>query len=80
MRFDTMLEYIEENESYKVVPLTIRIVKIIRDFQNIDLHDRVIMATALITDSVLVSKDKEIGVSGLNVICSRRDSTFPDSY
>lgn len=71
--FDAMLEHIEENESYKIVPLTTKIVRIIRDFQNVDLHDRVIMATALITDSVLVSKDKEVGTSGLNVIWSKHE-------
>jgi PIN domain nuclease of toxin-antitoxin system len=70
--FDVLLEYIEGNEAYRIVPLTTTIVKIIRDFQNVDLHDRVIMATALITDSILVSKDKEVGVSGVNIIWSKK--------
>jgi PIN domain nuclease of toxin-antitoxin system len=69
--FDEILQYIEENEAYKIVPLTTKIIKIIRNFQSRDLHDRVIIATALITDSVLVSKDKEIRAIGLNVIWSK---------
>ena len=54
--FDEILQYIEENEAYKIVPLTTKIIKVIRNFQSRDLQDRVIIATALITDSVLVSK------------------------
>ena len=69
--FDEILQYIEENEAYKIVPLTTKIIKVIRNFQSRDLHDRVIIATALITDSVLVSKDKEIRSTGLNVIWSK---------
>jgi PIN domain nuclease of toxin-antitoxin system len=69
--FDEILQYIEENEAYKIVPLTTKIIKVIRNFQSRDLHDRVIISTALITDSVLVSKDKEIKATGLNVIWSK---------
>ena len=69
--FDEILQYIEENEAYKIVPLTTKIIKVIRNFQSRDLHDLVIIATALITDSVLVSKDKEIKSTGLNVIWSK---------
>lgn len=69
--FDEILQYIEENEAYKIVPLTTKIIKVIRNLQSRDLHDRVIIATALITDSVLVSKDKEIKSTGLNVIWSK---------
>lgn len=71
--FDNVLELIEENEAYKIIPLTTKIVKVIRGFQSFDLHDRVIMATALITDSILVSKDKEIKAPGLKVIWSKQD-------
>ena len=74
--FDAVLEYIEGNESYKIVPLTTKIVRNIRDFQNVDLHDRVIMATALITGSVLVSKDKEVKAPGLNVIWSHQKNNL----
>jgi PIN domain nuclease of toxin-antitoxin system len=77
--FDVLLEYIEENESYTIVPLTTKIVKLIRGFQTVDLHDRVIMATALITDSILVTKDKEIRASGLNIIWSKRDDIPQES-
>jgi PIN domain nuclease of toxin-antitoxin system len=69
--FDEILQYIEESEAYKIVPLTTKIIKIIKNFKSRDLHDRVIIATTLITDSILVSKDKEIRATGLNVIWSR---------
>ena len=45
--FDEILQYIEENEAYKIVPLTTKIIKIIKNLQGRDLHDRVIIATAL---------------------------------
>jgi len=73
--FDEIMQYIEENEAYKIVPLTTKIVKAIREFPGRDLHDRVIMATALITESILVSKDKEISAAGFNIIWSKN----PDS-
>jgi PIN domain nuclease of toxin-antitoxin system len=41
--FDEILQYIEENEAYKAVPLTTKIIKVIRNLQSRDLHDRVII-------------------------------------
>ena len=70
--FDETMQHIEENEAYKIVPLTAKIVKVIRDFPGRDLHDRVIIATALITESILVSKDKEIRAAGINVFWSKK--------
>ncbi|MBM3211215.1 type II toxin-antitoxin system VapC family toxin [Candidatus Poribacteria bacterium] len=77
--FDTVLEQVEENEAYKIVPLTTKIVKAVRGFQSVDLHDRVIMATAIITGSILVSKDKEIRASGLKIIWSKQDNIIANN-
>ena len=58
--FDDFLKDIEDDEAYKIVPLTTEVIKAMKSFPNLELHDRAIVATALITDSVLVSKDIEI--------------------
>jgi PIN domain nuclease of toxin-antitoxin system len=69
--FQSVLSLIDTNEAYKVIPVNNELVKVAIPLQCLEIHDRLIMATALITDSVLLSKDKEIRATGLNVIWSR---------
>jgi len=69
--FQSVLSLIDTNEAYKVIPVNNELVKVAIPLQGLEIHDRLIMATALITDSVLLSKDKEIRATGLNVIWSR---------
>jgi PIN domain nuclease of toxin-antitoxin system len=69
--FQSVLSLIDTNEAYKVIPVNNELVKVAIPLQGLEIHDRLIMATALITDSVLLSKDKEINATGLNVIWSR---------
>ena len=69
--FQSVLSLMDTNEAYKVIPVNDELVKAAILLQGLEIHDRLIMATALITDSVLLSKDKEIRATGLNVIWSR---------
>jgi PIN domain nuclease of toxin-antitoxin system len=73
VNFDDLLQDLETNPAYKVIPLTMDIIGLMKNSPGVELFDRAIKATALITDSVLVSKDKEIRASGLNVIWSKRE-------
>ena len=69
--FQNVLSLIDTNEAYKVIPVDDELVKTTIPLQGMEIHDRLIMATALMTDSILVSRDKEIRATGLNVIWSR---------
>lgn len=69
--FQNVLSLIDTNEAYKVIPVDDILVKATVPLQGMEIHDRLIMATALMTDTVLVSRDKEIRATGLNVIWSR---------
>lgn len=66
--FDAIVKGIEEHSRYEIVPLTTEVIKISRNMQGLELHDRAIVATAIITNSVLVSKDRQIGNTYNNVI------------
>ncbi|MFC1712369.1 type II toxin-antitoxin system VapC family toxin [Candidatus Poribacteria bacterium] len=58
--FDDMLQDIEDNEAYTIVPLTTEIIKVMRNLKYLELHDRAIVATAVMTDTDLVSIDANI--------------------
>ena len=60
---DDMLQEVEKNEVYSIVPLTTAIVRTMRNIHDLELHDRVIVATAVMTDSALVSMDISISES-----------------
>lgn len=55
-----MLDKLEENSAYEIVPLDMQVIRAALEFPAIEMHDRLICATALVTDSSLVSKDVEI--------------------
>jgi len=71
--FQTVLSAIEKNEAYRVITVDTELVKLTRLLPRIEIHDRLILATAVLTNSTLLSKDREIEHTGLNVIWSRRD-------
>jgi PIN domain nuclease of toxin-antitoxin system len=66
--FDDFLNDIEDDEAYKIVPLTTEVIKAMKNFPDLELHDRAIVATALITDSDLITKDIEISKTYSRVI------------
>ena len=58
--FDDMLQDIEDNEAYIVVPLTTEVIRIMSSLKGLELHDRAIVATAIMTDTDLVSINTDI--------------------
>lgn len=48
------------NEAFEIVPLTFEVVEISENLTNLEFHDRVIVATAILTDTELISKDSDI--------------------
>jgi len=73
LTFDEILQDLANNPVYNIMPLTMEIVKAMKNLSGMELHDRAIVATALITDSIIVTKDKELRTSGLKVIWSKQD-------
>jgi PIN domain nuclease of toxin-antitoxin system len=58
--FNNILENIEESDNYKIVPFDTNLLKITETVKGLEAHDRIIVSTALLTNSPLISKDKEI--------------------
>lgn len=58
--FDNMLQDLEDNPVYNIIPLTTEVIRVMKNLPGMELHDRAIVATAIITDTELVSIDKKI--------------------
>jgi PIN domain nuclease of toxin-antitoxin system len=58
--FSELINTLKRNEAFEIVPLTIEVVEVVEELQNLELHDRVIVATAVVMDTYLVTKDLEI--------------------
>jgi PIN domain nuclease of toxin-antitoxin system len=58
--FREMIRKLETNPAYEIVPLDTAIMKAALELQGLEMHDRIISATAIVTGSALVSKDSEI--------------------
>ena len=68
LSFPKLLLSLEESMNYRIVSFDARLLKIAETIKGMEAHDRVIMATALLTGSPLVSNDKEIRAQGIKVI------------
>jgi len=66
--FGTIIKTLEENEAYHVVPFDMQLLKIAVSLQRMEIHDRLIMATAILTSSLLVSKDKSIHANNQDIV------------
>jgi PIN domain nuclease of toxin-antitoxin system len=66
--FDSFMSAIEINRNFQIIPLNTELLKIAISLQGLEIHDRLILATAIMTDSILVSKDMTIRSKGVNVI------------
>ena len=66
--FDDLMSVIELNSSFQIVPLNTELLKIAISLQGLEIHDRLILATAIMTDSILVSKDMTIRSRDVNVL------------
>lgn len=67
--FKNILETIEISDSYKIIPFDTNLLKIVEMIKGLEVHDRIVVSTALLTNSPLISKDKEIWkIKGIKVI------------
>lgn len=66
--FHKLLFNLEESINYKIMPFDTRLLKIAETIKGLEVHDRLILATALLTSSPLVTNDKEIHAKGNKVI------------
>jgi len=71
--FRKVLSAIDTNEAYKVISVSSELIRTAIPLRGLEIHDRLIVATALMTKSILVSKDREIRATGLNVVWSRQE-------
>jgi PIN domain nuclease of toxin-antitoxin system len=65
--FDELMISIEESVSYRIVPIDAKLLRATIPLKGLDIHDRLILATAILTDSVLVSRDRDFKTR-LNVV------------
>jgi len=64
--FAETLERIEKNENFEIIPLDIDILKSANDIDcDLEMHDKLIVATAIFFNAPLITKDQEIKKSGL---------------
>ena len=68
LSFPKLLLTLEESMNYRIVSFDTRLLKIAETIKGMEAHDRLIMATALLTGSPLVSNDKEIRAKGIKII------------
>ncbi len=58
--FRDLLRAVKIHKAYEIISLTPEIVELSEELRNLEIHDRIIVATAIFTDSDLVSKDIQI--------------------
>ncbi|MDO8142099.1 MAG: type II toxin-antitoxin system VapC family toxin [Candidatus Brocadiales bacterium] len=68
LSFHKLLLNLEESVNYEIVPFDTRLLKIAETIKGLEVHDRLILATAILTGSPLVSSDKEIHAKGIKVV------------
>ena len=66
--FDKLMMMIQKNESYQIVPIDTDILKKTIQLKGLEIHDRLIIATAILTDTVIVCRDRKIRTMGFNVL------------
>jgi PIN domain nuclease of toxin-antitoxin system len=72
--FDKIVNGLKNSDSHQIIPFDVELIDVVKTIQGLELHDRLIAATAIYTNSVLVSKDREIQETGLDVIWSATEN------
>ncbi|MGQ9646980.1 MAG: type II toxin-antitoxin system VapC family toxin [Thermodesulfobacteriota bacterium] len=68
LSFEEVLKRIEEYENFDIAPLDVDIIKIADKIEaDLEMHDKLVVATALYFDAGLITKDELIKAAG---ICS----------
>jgi PIN domain nuclease of toxin-antitoxin system len=60
LSFSELMSTLEKSRLYQIIPLDTRLLSYMTITQGLDLHDRLIAATAIFTNSILISKDRII--------------------
>lgn len=68
LSFHKLLLNLEESVNYEIVPFDTRLLKIAETIKGLEVHDRLILATAILTGSPLITNDKEIHAKGIKVV------------
>jgi PIN domain nuclease of toxin-antitoxin system len=55
--YENFINAVKESENYQIVPFDEDLLELAVGIKGFEIHDRVIVATAMMTDSILVSKD-----------------------
>jgi PIN domain nuclease of toxin-antitoxin system len=55
--YENFINAMKESENYQIVPFDEDLLELAVGIKGFEIHDRVIVATAMMTDSILVSKD-----------------------
>ncbi len=66
--FDDLLVALERSDHHRIIPFDTTVLRVAMTAKGLELHDRLIVATTILTDSVLVSKDRAIRASGITVV------------
>jgi len=66
--FDQLIELIKRNSSYRIIPFDTVLLSMAIPLKRLEIHDRLILATAILTNSILVSKDRTLASRGANVV------------
>ena len=66
MTFEETLSHIEMYENFRIAALELDILKVAASIRgDLEMHDKLIVATALYFDAHLITRDKEIAQSGV---------------
>lgn len=68
LSFTKLVTKIENSSNYEIVPFDTELLHIAKDLQRLEAHDRLILATALIKKTYLISKDRELRNTGHDII------------
>jgi|SRR3989344_865823 len=64
IKFKDIIHRIENGSNYTLIPLDLAIIKRIEELKNLELHDKIIVASANFINAKLITKDKSIIESG----------------
>ena len=64
--FEETIGRIEEYENFDIAPLDVDILRVANQIEvDLEMHDRLIMATAIYFNAILITKDEQIKQAGL---------------
>lgn len=68
LSFNKLLLSLEESNNYQIIPFDTRLLKIAQTLKGLEVHDRIILATATLTNSPIITKDKDMIGKGILTI------------